>query len=309
VGPHVLSLLRLPHAHTPGGGQSCIDRSTYIHNKPIKDMVINQYDATITTVSTDKTLKITSLISKNVIGSVNLSMESWSVHLNESTPNLLYTGLRNGDVMIFDKRMLNANFLTLSSCSKSPVVSLSSIEYTENGQKQTALMSVQLDTCTLYRTANHNELSQSNYHGFKLPIEGKYTSSHYDPKSGLSLLSCRPSQNHNKVTHYVFDLEWDDENSLLSPNVVTVLEGGTEHVHLSRSKIYSNSMNEDCVLTCAGDESTNGALIWDSKSSHLQKIVTGQPVLDIELIEYQQYANTPIISCLSENVIKLYKLC
>lgn len=175
----------------------------FIHNKQIKDMAMNQYDGTITTVSLDKTLKITSLISKSVISSVNLSIEPWSVYLYLPRPNLLFTGLKNGDVVLYDKRMLNKNLLLLTSTSKSPVVSLSSAQFEKNGHNNPALLSVQLDTCSVYNFSNVEDPAQSDYQVCKLPFEGKFTSSHYDPLSGLSLLSCRPSQKHKKVTHYV----------------------------------------------------------------------------------------------------------
>jgi len=105
----------------------------------------------------------------------------------------------------------------------------------------------------------------------------------------------------------VFDFYWDSERSILSPNVINILEGGTEQVHLSRSKIFTNPLNEECVLVCAGEEATRGANIWDSRTSYLQQVATYQPVLDIDLIE-NHYSSSPLLSCLSENAIKLYKV-
>ena len=67
-------------------------------------------------------------------------------------------------------------------------------------------------------------------------------------------------------------------------------------------------MNEESVFVCAGDESTNGAIIWDCKSSFSQKIHTRQPVLDIELIENQHLSKDPLLSLLSESTVKLYKM-
>ena len=107
----------------------------------------------------------------------------------------------------------------------------------------------------------------------------------------------------------MFDVHWDEERSQLSPNIVNILEGGNEQVHLSRSKVYTNPLNDECVMVCAGDESTRGAIFWDSKSSHLQSVKTRLPVLDIELIENRHYASNPMMSCLSENTVKLYQVC
>ena len=107
----------------------------------------------------------------------------------------------------------------------------------------------------------------------------------------------------------MFDFEFNEESQKLTPNIVNILEGGKEHVHLSRSKVYTNPLNEESALVCTGDESTRGAILWDAKSSHSQKITTGQPVLDIELIENPHCATNPFLSCLSENTVRLYKVC
>lgn len=89
---------------------------------------------------------------------------------------------------------------------------------------------------------------------------------------------------------------------------MNILERGKRQVHLSRSKLFTNPQNEECVLVCAGDESINGAVLWDANSGHSENIQTGLPVLDIEMIEIPHYANTPLISCLSENIVKLYNV-
>lgn len=176
----------------------------FIHNKPMKDMAINQYDGTITTVSQDKTLKITSLIGKQVTASINLTNEPWSIHLPAGRPNLLYVGLRNGDVMLYDKRNTSRDVMHLTSTTKTPVVSLSTVEFKDQrNQKNAALLSVQLDTCSVYQFANQSDPATGDYSVSKLGIEGKFTSSYFDSKSGYALLSCRPSLKHEKVTHYV----------------------------------------------------------------------------------------------------------
>lgn len=176
--------------------------SLFIHSKQIKDMTINQYDGTLLTVSLDKTLKISSLISKSVISTINLDIEPWSIHICPIRSELFYVGLRNGQVLLYDKRMSNQQVTSFSTTSKSPVVSLSTIQYDSlEGGKHTGIMSLQLDSCSIYTFDDGNPAN--NNRTFKMPIEGKFVSSHFDKTSGLSLISCRPSQKHSKVTHYV----------------------------------------------------------------------------------------------------------
>ena len=185
----------------------------FMHSKPIKDMAINQYDVTIATVSLDRTVKITSLVSKNVISTVNLSGDPWSVHVHPTKPNYLYVGLNLGDVMVYDKRMMsrpgcNVTRLPASMIGGGPVISLNTIEY-ENGntQKDIALLSTQLNSCSVYRFANQDDPANSDYKVTKLAFEGRFTSSYYDRTSGRTLLSCRPSTKHQKVTHSVCLIE------------------------------------------------------------------------------------------------------
>lgn len=75
--------------------------------------------------------------------------------------------------------------------------------------------------------------------------------------------------------------------------------------------MYTNPLNEENVILCAGDESSNGVIFWDynaSENTFTTAKTSQQPVLDIELIYDAQYDRSPIISCLSETTVKLYKL-
>lgn len=174
------------------------------HTQPIRDMVMNKYDSTIASVSTDKTVKVTSFMARNSVQlSATLDVAPWSVHFYETKPNFLYIGLNNGAVSVYDKRKFNESVLLLPAPTPKPVYSLSTIEYRGNNGKKSALMSVQLDTCTLYKFSNESDPEKSDYQVIKLPVEGRFSSTFFDSKSGYSLLSCRPSQKHDKMTHLV----------------------------------------------------------------------------------------------------------
>lgn len=124
----------------------------YIHRSTIKDMVMNQYDATVLTTSLDKTLKITSLISKNVIATIHLEKAAWSVQQSPTNKDYIYAGSQCGSVMIYDKRRYDRPVSVLSSSSQSPVVSLSHVEFEHGmvlggGNREL----IQLTTCPLHR--------------------------------------------------------------------------------------------------------------------------------------------------------------
>lgn len=93
------------------------------------------------------------------------------------------------------------------------------------------------------------------------------------------------------------------------PNISNIFEGGKEQIHLTKSKIYSNSLKSESILICAADESSNGAIVWDLHSTYQRKVSVRQLVQDIELIENPFYSTSPVMSCLTENAVNFYKIC
>lgn len=282
-----------------------------IHTEPIRDMVINKYDSTIASVSLDKTIKISSFMSKETHLSSTFEVAPWSVHFYENRPNLLFIGLNGGVISVRDKRKFNESVLSLRAPTQTPVYSLSTIEFGEKNSKRTALLSVQPDTCSLFIFSNGIDPSSSDYKMERIPIEGRFASTWFDSKSGLSLLSCRPSPKHEKMTHLVLSFV-ENTSSNLIPNIVNIFEGGTKSTVFPRSKMYANPLNDENVILCAGDEASNGAIFWDYNASqsrfNTSNITQQPPIVDIEMIHDQHFSSSPIISCLSENVVKLYKL-
>ncbi len=104
----------------------------------------------------------------------------------------------------------------------------------------------------------------------------------------------------------------ENTSSNLIPNIVNIFEGGTKSTVFPRSKMYANPLNDENVILCAGDEASNGAIFWDYNASqsrfNTSNITQQPPIVDIEMIHDQHFSSSPIISCLSENVVKLYKL-
>jgi E3 ubiquitin-protein ligase RFWD3 len=175
-----------------------------IHSKTIKDFEINAYDGTILTTSLDKTVKLTSLLSKQSIMSYNLEVEAWSVAFNHKNKHEFYAGLRNGQILLFDTRMLYRPVDLLNSLEKTPVVSLNYINYEHSFLNTSGILSTQFNSFCFYERLNTSDsISSSSFSIINIPFEGRFTSAHFEPKSGLALLSCRPSVKHKNVTHFV----------------------------------------------------------------------------------------------------------
>ncbi|CAG2161497.1 unnamed protein product [Oppiella nova] len=248
-----------------------------IHSKPIKDLEINAYDGTVLTTSSDRTVKLTSLLNKASIMSYSLQVEAWSVTFNPKSKHEFYVGLNNGQILLFDNRMMSTHMDRLTSADRSPVVSLNHIQFKSSIGSIDGILSTQFHNCCFYeRNKSCDSLSAANFSSLNIPFEGRFSSAHFDPKSGLVLLSCRPSSKHNKVTHYAMELkvsEDDDDMHVIAPEVVRRFEGGKQQVKLSRSRIFSHPFNENSALICSGDEDSKGALVWDlSSDKYIQKL-------------------------------------
>lgn len=175
-----------------------------IHSKPIRDMEINAYDGTILTTSLDKTVKLTSLLNKSSILSYNLESDAWSVAFNPKNRREFNVGLNNGKILLFDTRMMSSHIDELNCSDSSPVVCLNQMEFQSPIGSINGILSTQFQNFSLYQRKCFNDsVSSCDFTAHKIPIEGRFGWTHFEPKLGLTLLSCRPSSKHTKTTHYV----------------------------------------------------------------------------------------------------------
>lgn len=164
-------------------------------------MVFNNYNATLLSTSTDKTIQLTSMLNKSNVLSYELPIEAWSLAFNPQNNDEFFAGLRNGKVLRFDTRVTSSPVGEFQCPTTSPVVSIQYLDYTNsNGSTVKGVLTTQLNTSTFHEQDNINK---SHFHTHSIPLQGLFTSSHVEQKSGLVLLSCRPSYKHQKFTHSV----------------------------------------------------------------------------------------------------------
>ena len=175
-----------------------------IHSKQIRDLEINAYDGTILTTSLDKTVKLSSLLTKTQIMSYPLEVDAWSVAFNPTSKHEFYVGLNNGSILLFDNRMMSSHVDSLKCWDNSPVVCLNPIQFNSSVGSINGLLSTQFFNFCLYeRKSSSDSLNSSDFSGHQIPIEGRFCSAHFEPKMSYGLLSCRPSSKHSNTTHYV----------------------------------------------------------------------------------------------------------
>lgn len=102
-------------------------------------------------------------------------------------------------------------------------------------------------------------------------------------------------------------VDTNSQEQKIQPEVVACFEGGKQQIKLSRSRIFSHPSDPNSALVCAGDESSNGALIWDLSSGDcLQRLETITPVLDMSLL-HNFNTNQYFMTALTGTSVKFYK--
>ncbi len=95
--------------------------------------------------------------------------------------------------------------------------------------------------------------------------------------------------------------------SKLDSEIVGCFEGGNSQLQLTKSRLFSHPMKENTTLLCSGDESSNGALIWDINSGNMiQKLTTETPVFDMSLIR-DVNTDSHYLAALTDSKLKVYK--
>ncbi|CAF1574135.1 unnamed protein product, partial [Adineta ricciae] len=129
----------------------------------------------------------------------------WSCAWNLDDSNIIYAGLNNGRVQVFDRRQLQTGETTLSSSvetlslsTASPIVSLQYIQRSGSFQSSGLLVGSN-DKSGFYE---HVPNSEYRYHA--LPIDKNLSSLHYDSTTNRLLASFRPPS--SPARHELYEL-------------------------------------------------------------------------------------------------------
>eukprot|EP01113_Clastostelium_recurvatum_P038095 TRINITY_DN5649_c0_g1_i2.p1 TRINITY_DN5649_c0_g1~~TRINITY_DN5649_c0_g1_i2.p1 ORF type:complete len:669 (-),score=188.81 TRINITY_DN5649_c0_g1_i2:88-2094(-) len=182
-----------------------------LHTKPIRDIKFGgnfplgangpNHNLAIT-VSLDKTLKLVNIHTKNVALEYATDAPVWSCEWDRDTPHIMYCGLVNGTVLVFDVRQTRGYMERCTGPNRMPVHSLCYIPplagYGSSSQPSQA-SPTSSPGCAggiLCGTVNGTGFwakgsSVHTYHA--LPLEGACTTTVYDSASGHCLATTRSS--------------------------------------------------------------------------------------------------------------------
>ncbi|KAL5111886.1 E3 ubiquitin-protein ligase RFWD3 [Taenia crassiceps] len=300
----------------------------HLHAQPIRDMAFHpeQQDAIIASASTDKSLKLTSLLVDQVVQTYQCSSPIWSCCWAFPSPNYLFAGCVNGSVYLFDIRVTSrpASVFVISASSTAPVIALQYISPDPSdptfqsggllaGQLTQVAFLEEAVTTTVEDVGSENEWS---YRSYPLSLEGSLVSlSSLYEKRGLFLASYRPSTRVPRVRHLCTRLTAspvDSETGALRPHgydceSVASLFGGTQMRMLSRARLFRQE-ESDQILVASGDDDAGGALVWNCTTGSCIQTLTmaGAPVPVIDVCAFNNGGN---LALLTDHQVDVFKWC
>ncbi|XP_075045496.1 E3 ubiquitin-protein ligase RFWD3 [Mixophyes fleayi] len=279
-----------------------------IHSKQIRGLAFNdRSDGLLLSAALDNTVKLTSLLTNTVVQTYNAGRPVWSCCWCSDDTNYVYAGLINGSVLVYDLRDTSQYVKELVPLgSRCPVVSLS---YVPRAASEVfpcgGVLAGTLEGACFW------EMKDAQYRPHLLPLEpGGCTDIQTESSTRHCLVTYRPGKTHNYLRCVMMELsssrltDAQEEYSCSCYPVQTFNAGPTCKL-LTKNAIFQSPDRDGSILVCAGDESSNSAMLWHSgNGSLLQKLQADQPVLDICPIEVNQ---SHMLATLTEKMVKVYK--
>jgi len=247
---------------------SSIDAShhefVHLHSNQIRDISFDPFgNTTLLSCSKSKNVKITCLKSNNTVVTYQAPRDCWSCSWSSTKNHIMYTGLNNGEVMVFDIRNTKESLETISPLKmnqKCPVISVVSVP-SESGDTPVLVSTLQ---CITYYTKN----SENKYTGEQLETPpGALSSVSYEPNSSNLLASYKPGLKNPKERHVLMKLV-ESEGTMRSEAIHT-FEGGASQSFRCRSSLITCPDDDNHLLVCTGEQETNTVKVWSTKNMEL----------------------------------------
>ncbi|CAI9576992.1 unnamed protein product, partial [Staurois parvus] len=283
-----------------------------IHSKQIRGLAFNsRSDGLLLSAAMDCTVKLTSLLTNTVVQTCNAEQPLWSCCWCSDDFNYIYAGLISGVMLVYDLRNMSKYVEQLSPRGpRSPLISLS---YMPRAASEVFPCGGVL--AGSLRGAYFWEMKDAKYTPHLLPLEsGGCTDIQIESSTRQCLVTYRPDQTHNYMRSVMMKftsnrLADSADRYKCSCSPVQTFNMGNTCKHLTKNAIFPiyipDPDKNDGILVCAGDESSNSAMLWHSRSGSLiQKLQADEPVLDICPMKVNQ---TSLLATLTEKKVKIYR--
>ena len=170
-----------------------------LHTGIIKDLVFKPDDQLLLSASLDKSMKVSSLVTRKPVCIFQLEQQAWSCCWNETKTSSCYVGLKDGTIIEYDVRYNNSPLKVLPAFDRLPLISIQYVKPRESANDFSGIHCTSLSSTCFYELSHDREIVKPH----SLPFEGKFLPGYYDNESGYALISTRPSTKSANVTHNV----------------------------------------------------------------------------------------------------------
>ncbi|XP_065653749.1 E3 ubiquitin-protein ligase rfwd3.S-like [Hydra vulgaris] len=278
-----------------------------IHQNVIRDSKFNNTcDRLLLTASTDKTIKVSNMLSNSVVISYNCPGPVWACGWNETNTNIIYAGIQNGECCIYDIRQTNEMLMSIRPrFGAYPIVSLSYVPASEESLSmccEGVLFGTLQGGWFMHKDDVHNYSDRQ-----LLFPEGSSFGLYFEPKTRYCMLSQRPSKKTSRVTHMICSLSGDgSENNPIRTNLVQQCYGGCSAQSLTRSCIFPNPDDPTQLMVCAGDESSSSVIVWDGLRGKQMQTLTNAGGTVFDVLSFQAH-DSNFLASLTETKLSFYK--
>ncbi|XP_076863498.1 E3 ubiquitin-protein ligase rfwd3.S [Brachyhypopomus gauderio] len=280
-----------------------------VHTKQIRGLSFSrQQDSLLLSAALDNTVKLTSLMTNNVVQVYNTGKPVWSCCWCHDNNNYVYAGLSNGSVQVYDTRDTSTYVHELTPLRSScPVVSLSYVPRAASSLFPCGgLIAGSLEGGCFWE-----QVDGTTYRPHVLPLEsGGCTDIQVEPESRHCLVTYRPGRASPALRCVLMELNRSPlqdsaQVPVCSCTPVQTFTAGSSCKLLTKNAVFKSPASENSMLVCAGDEASNSTMVWDAGSGALfQKLPADLPVLDICPFEMNQ---ENYLASLTEKMLKIYK--
>uniref|UniRef100_A0A914VE76 RING-type E3 ubiquitin transferase n=1 Tax=Plectus sambesii TaxID=2011161 RepID=A0A914VE76_9BILA len=232
-----------------------------VHEGRPRDCVFSpSSDGQVLSTGEDKSLRITCTVSNTVIKRFALPANGWSCCWQGGVGQpYVYAGLSNGQVLMFDTRMGDADASepikdVTGGVNRVPVSTVHWIDQTNlNG-----LLVTDLKQCTFYDASQAAAVSPH----VLIADEGQITSVCYDKETSQFAATFRPGSVHQTVTHKLYRLA-AAEGAVQADVVKTWAMKSKMQTFMTRNALFNDSLEEGRLMGAAFDETSATVSLYD----------------------------------------------
>ncbi|KAI9024483.1 hypothetical protein CLU79DRAFT_109218 [Phycomyces nitens] len=261
------------------------------HTNTIRDIKRPVYgDLYILSTGLDKTLVLSSLDENRVLQRYHLEAPGWSCNFDNHDPNILYCGLANGTIVVYDIRNPHQPLYCLRlDTSIGPIHSLDIF----SDENQYRILCSGLSSSVGWSIGKSNEVPVA------IPLidpeivrEYNCYSSSYQPSSSTFLISLR---NREETKHVVGTIT---EEMTMCPQW-SFSSPFPQH-NMARTTLISS---EDLGTIVAFSVEANGRIVLCNQELLVQELDLGGPVMDIKHCLFQEHQ---VLAALTLDTLELF---